>query len=123
MTAGLWYLVVFSLVIGAVIPAFWILAVGRGEVPEIAEGKKEIWFHIAAEVTTGLVLIVGGVATWATNGSPWTEPVCYLGLGLLTYTAMVSPGYYVDRKEWPMVAMFGVVWFGTLAAVAVRLAA
>lgn len=123
MTAGLWYVVVFSLVIGLAIPAFWFTAVLGGGVPELAEGKREIWFHIAAEVLTGATLIAGGVATWASDGSSWTALVSCLGLGMLAYTVIVSPGYYADRKNWPMVGMFAAVWVGAVAAIVVRLTA
>lgn len=123
MTAGLWYVVVFSLVIGVTMPAFWVTAVLSGGVPELAEGSREIWFHIAAEVLTGVVLIAGGVATWVSGGSAETAAVSCLGLGMLAYTAIVSPGYYADRKNLPMVGMFAAVWLGAVGAIVVRLAA
>ena len=123
MTAGLWYVVTFSLVVGVAMPAFWVAAVAAGKVPEIEEGSREIWFHVVAEVATGLTLIGGAIATLAAPATRGPAVATLLGLGLLGYSITVSPGYYVDRRDWPMVVMFGCVWAAAIPAAVLRIAA
>ena len=40
---------------------------------------------------------------------------------MLTYTLIVSPGYYVERRDVPLVWMFVVVWLPAIPAIAFRL--
>jgi peptidoglycan/LPS O-acetylase OafA/YrhL len=123
MTAGLWYVVAFSLVVGAAMPVFWVTAIAAGKVPEIEEGSREIWFHIAAETATGLTLIGGAIATLVAPSAKGSAVATLLGMGLLGYSLTVSPGYYADRREWPMVAMFGCIWAAAIPAVVLRIVA
>ena len=37
-----------------------------------------------------------------------------VALGMLLYTVIVSPGYFAQRGEWPLVAMFGVLLLSAL---------
>lgn len=46
-----------------------------------------------------------------------------LGLGMLTYTLIASPGYYVERHNIPAVVMFGGLWLLVLPAIILRFTA
>ncbi|HSL81709.1 MAG TPA: hypothetical protein VLF66_02980 [Thermoanaerobaculia bacterium] len=120
MTAGLWYVVIVSMVIGAGMLGFWSITLAAGRVPEISGGSREIWFHVAAEVGTAGMLLSGAVATLADPEAAAGAAVSCLGLGMLLYSITVSPGYYVDRREWPMVAMLAGVWVLAAPAVVLR---
>jgi hypothetical protein len=106
----------FHIVIGSGILVAWVLLVAAGDVPEIAAGQRDIWFHIAAEAATGVVLIAAGVALL--RNSSQARVLSALALGALFYTAVNSPGYYADRGDWAVAAMFLMVALasGMLAA-------
>ena len=120
MSAGLLYVVVVSLVTGIGILGFWSMAVLSGRVPEVREGRIDIWFHIGAEFATALGLIGGGVAMLIDHAAPWSVVLSSLGLGLLLYTLIASPGYYVERRNRPMASMFLGFWLLTIPAVILR---
>lgn len=103
----------FQLVIGVSILAFWTVFMSTGRVPEIEAGERAIWFHVAAELTTALLLVAAGLRSTR-------QPARFLSalaLGALLYTSINSPGYYVDLGEWPMVVMFGVLFAITAVAI------
>jgi len=120
MEFGAWFLVIVPILVGVGILGFWISAVATGRVPEIESGGIEIRFHIVAEVVTGLVLITGGLAVVVDGDAPSTVVLSSLGLGTLSYTLIVSPGYYVDRHNKPLVVMFMAIWLLMISVIALR---
>jgi len=120
MEFGDWYVAIVPILVGMGILGFWISAVATGRVPEIESGRIEIRFHIVAEVVTGLVLIAGGLAVVVDGGAPSTVVLSSIGLGMLSYTLIVSPGYYVDRHNKPAVVMFAAIWLLTIPVIALR---
>ncbi|MEA2024652.1 MAG: hypothetical protein U9N79_10260 [Actinomycetota bacterium] len=122
MTAGEWYIAVVSIAIGIGMLGFWISAIQGRNVPEITSGGTEIWFHVAAEVLTGVLLIVGGVGVLVDDSASWAIMLSTFGLGMLAYTLIVSPGYYVERRNTPAVVMFGVLWLLAVPAIVLCLA-
>ena len=114
------YLAIVPILIGLSMLGFWAVAVATRRVPEIDSGGIEIWFHIAAEAVTGVVLIFGGIAVLVDGESPLTVVLSSLGLGMLVYTLIVSPGYYVERRDAPLVWMFAGFWILTIPAVVFR---
>jgi hypothetical protein len=103
----------FQLVIGVSILAFWAVFISTGRVPEIEAGERGIWFHVAAEVVTGLLLTAAGLRSTRRPA----RFLSALALGTLLYTSINSPGYYADTDEWPMVVMFGVLFAITAVAI------
>ena len=77
---------------------FWAVAILRGSVPGITSGGTEIWFHISAEVLTELVLIAGGVGVFVDVAASRSIVLSALGLGMLVYTLIASPGYCEDQR-------------------------
>lgn len=120
MTAGEWYVAIISIAVGAGVLGFWTVALLGRSVPEITSGGTEIWFHITAEVATGLILLAGGVGIFIDATAMWSVVLSTLGLGMLAYTLIVSPGYYVERHNIPAVAMFGGLWLLALPAIVLR---
>ena len=105
----------FQIGVGIAIVGLWSMLVATRQVPQIAEGKCDIWFHLVAELLTAVALIVGGV--WLlVAGTTGARTLSAVALGALLYTAVNSPGYYADRGDWATVAMFGVLVAGTTAA-------
>jgi hypothetical protein len=104
----------FLLVVGVGIAGLWIALLSVGQVPEVAEGRVDIWFHIAAELLTAALLIAAGVALL--RRSARAGLLAAVALGALVYTATNSPGYYAQSGDAAMVGMFALVLLGAGAA-------
>jgi hypothetical protein len=97
----------FLLVVGVGIAGLWIVLLAAGQVPEVAEGRVDIWFHIAAELLTAGLLVAAGVALL--RRSARARLLAAVSLGALVYTAINSPGYYAQSGDVAMVGMFALV--------------
>ena len=80
----------------------------------------ELSLHLAAEFLTAGLLAAAGTA-WLAAG-PGMAPLVTAGLGMLLYTTIVSAGYFLARRELPVVGMFAVLAALTATALAVILA-
>lgn len=93
----------FQFGVGIAIVWLWIVRLISEQVPEIEAEETGIWFHIAAELLTAILLIWSG-----RRGLRRPAPVSSaLALGALLYTSIASAGYYADREAWGVVALFG----------------
>lgn len=97
----------YSIVVGACMFGQWGFFLIAGQVPEVHTEPVRLAFHLAAEAITALALLVSGVGLL--RGRRWARRAACVALGLLCYTAIVSPGYFAQQGAWPMVAMFGVI--------------
>lgn len=120
VSAGEWYVVVVPIVMGLGMLGFWSTAILGRDVPEITSGGTEIWFHIAAEVLTAVLLIAGGIGVLVDAEATWSITLSAFGLGMLAYTLIVSPGYYVERRNTAAVVLFGGLWLLALPAMVLR---
>ena len=85
--------------------AWWALAIRQGALRRPDRTPGEIRLHLAAELLTAAVLLVGGIQLGLGEGAG----PAVVGLGMLLYTVVASPGYFVARGEWPPVVMFAVL--------------
>ncbi len=106
---------VFAIIVGAMMFAQWAFFIAADEVPELDTEPVRISFHLAAEFLTATALILAGLGL--AKGKSWSFPVLMLALGMLSYTIVVSPGYFAQEGEYVFVAMFAVLWILTLALV------
>ena len=97
----------FAILVGCSMVAQWSVFLLSGNVPELRTEPVRIGFHLAAELLTALVLIVSG--TGALAAKRWARPLLLVGLGMLVYTSIVSPGYFAQRGEMEFVLMFALV--------------
>ncbi len=104
----------FLLVVGVGIAGLWGVLLAAGQVPEVAEGRVDIWFHIVAELLTAALLIAAGVALL--RRSARARLLAAVSLGALVYTAINSPGYYAQSGDVAMVGMFAAVLLAAAAA-------
>ena len=95
--------------------AQWTFFIVTGNVPELQTEPFRIAFHLAAEFTTALMLIASGIATL--KSSAWGKNVLLVGLGMVIYSEIVSPGYFAQLGQWALVAMFAVLLFGATVGV------
>lgn len=107
---------VFAIAVGALMIAQWAFFLLSGNVPELKTEPIRTWGHIAAEMATAAALIASGIGLWV--GAVWALPLALFALGMLMYTLIVSPMYFVQKRVWPIVGMFAVVF--ALALVSLR---
>lgn len=104
----------YGILIGSLMIGQWALSIMTGGVPEFQTAPWEIAFHLAAEMSTAVILLIGGVA--ALRSLTWSRQVLLLGLGMVIYSEIVSPGYFAQLNQWPFVLMFGLLLFGAVLA-------
>ena len=97
----------YAIVVGIGMIGQWSFSLATRRVPELKTEPFRIAFHLAGEFLTALALIVGGLGL-LTNAT-WGRPTYLVSVGMLLYTAIVSPGYFAQRREWPMLGMFAVI--------------
>jgi hypothetical protein len=108
----------FDVVVGEMIAGLWAALAATRQLPEVAEGRRDIWSHIAAELATAVLLVGAGSALLLSDGDAATV-LAGVAAGALAYTAVNSPGYYADRRQWAVVAMFGAIAAAAVATVVV----
>jgi hypothetical protein len=108
------YSIGFALGVGASILVWWAVSLATGQVPESAAEPVRLAFHVAAEVLTALTLLAAGAGLLMRRR--WARTVYLVGLGMLLYTAVGSPGYFAQMGQWPLVGMFAAVLAGAAAA-------
>ena len=82
----------------------WTVSLVSKQVPEIEEEPIRIAFHIAAEMVTALCLIAAGIGLLTSPS--WGVLVFPIALGMLFYTAIVSPGYFAQQGQWIWLGIF-----------------
>jgi hypothetical protein len=111
---------VYAIVIGVAMIGQWTVTIVRGQVPTPEEdpvagrGLWDMLFHWAAEFLTAIGLLIGGLAllmNWS-----WALPLYLVATGMLLYSLINSPGYFAQLRQWPMVAVFGVMFVLALAS-------
>ena len=102
----------YGILVGLLMIAQWTFSILAGGVPEFQTAVWEITFHLAAEFSTAIVLLVGGVAML--RSIAWARAVLLLGLGMVIYSEIVSPGYFAQLNQWVFVAIFAVLLFGAV---------
>ena len=111
MKFAAWY----GIVVGFGMIVQWMFFIISGNVPELQTEPLRIAFHLAAETFTALALIIGGIATL--RPASRYKPVLLVGLGMVIYSEIVSPGYFAQQGQWLMVGMFVVFLVGALISV------
>jgi hypothetical protein len=103
MIFAAWY----AILVGLSMIGQWSVSLARRQVPEVQTEPFRIAFHLAGEFLTALALIAAGVGLLI--AAPWGRPAFLVAVGMLLYTVIVSPGYFAQKHQWPMVAMFAVL--------------
>jgi hypothetical protein len=74
----------------------------------LATEPYRIWFHLAGEISTAALLIIAGIGLL--TGQTWSTNTYLIALGMLAYSVIVSPGYFAQKGQWSMVALFGLIF-------------
>jgi len=97
----------YVLMIGLFIMGWWTFSLLKKQVPELTTEPIRISFHLVAEFVTAIILVVGGIALL--TDMAWGIKVTLISLGMFLYTIIVSPGYFAQIRQWPMVGIFIVI--------------
>jgi len=103
---------VYSITMGALIVAFWSVLWARGAVPDLLSRPWEIAMHLTAEFTTAGLLLVSGFGLWF--GARWALRVNVFASGMLVYSLIQTPGYYLQRNAMIFVVMLAVSFLITV---------
>ncbi|MEA3376149.1 MAG: hypothetical protein U9R72_08150 [Chloroflexota bacterium] len=104
----------YSIAVGILMLGQWTFFLASGQVPELQTEPFRIAFHLLAEGVTAIALIVSGISL--VRRTSWARQAAFASLGMLTYTVLVSPGYFAELGQWPLVGMFGVLLILTLVS-------
>lgn len=111
MTVVAWY----AIAVGVLMLGWWAVDVRGGALGRPDRRPAEIRLHLAAEVVTAVVLVVGGACVLLDGPAS----LLLVGLGMLLYTVIQSPGYFLARREAVPVVMFAALAVATVAAIVV----
>lgn len=98
---------IFSIIIGIGMIGQWGVSYAKKQIPELKTEPIRIWFHIVAEMVTAILLIIGGTGLIAQL--EWGTYIFLISMGMLFYTAIVSPGYFAQRGQWSWLIMFSIL--------------
>lgn len=112
------YSSIFAIVVGTLMILMWTFFIVSGHVPEYQTRPAEIVLHLVAEFATAILLIVAG--SFALNRAAFAGRMLLIALGMLIYTLLVSPGYYIQKAEYAFVGMFGALLVLALLAVVLQ---
>lgn len=101
------FVAIFSILVGILMIGQWIFSLATRQVPEMATEPVAITFHLVAEFLTAAALLLGGIALLAQSLLGY--PLALLAQGMLLYTIINSPGYFAQRKQWPMVILLAIL--------------
>lgn len=104
----------YAVAVGILMIGQWSFFLATGQVPELETEPLRIALHLVAEGVTAIGLIISGSALLRRKS--WAREAAFASLGMLTYAVLVSPGYFAELGEWPLVAMFGVLFILTLVS-------
>jgi peptidoglycan/LPS O-acetylase OafA/YrhL len=95
---------VFAVFMGVAMFGMWSMFIVTDQIPEFEDEAVRISFHLAGEFLTAAALLVSGIAM--IKGKDWAFTAFLVAMGMLTYTLVVSPGYYGQQGDYAFVAMF-----------------
>lgn len=109
------YAIGYSLFMGVSMIGMWIVFYISGSIPELTTKPIELGMHVLAEITTAIFLIIGGLGLLKRR--KWSSKIYFLSMGMLIYTLIMSPGYFLQKGELPFVLMFLVFFISAIILV------
>jgi peptidoglycan/LPS O-acetylase OafA/YrhL len=108
---------IYSLFIGILMVGMWSVFIITGQVPEFTLKPAEITLHLIAEFTTSILLIIAGISILKRKRIGYNLNL--VALGMLLYTLIASPGYYIQKGEPVFVGMFTIFLILTLISLVI----
>jgi hypothetical protein len=104
---------VYSITVGVAMITMWTVLWSTGAIPEMTTKPLEIAMHLTAEFTTAGLLVISGIGLLV--GARWANRVNVFASGMLVYSLIQSPGYYLQRHATISVLAFAVCFLITVA--------
>jgi len=98
---------IFSILVGTGMIVQWSMSFLSRKIPELKTEPIRITFHIAAEMATAICLVTAGSALLL--ATVWGRNLFLVSMGMLFYTAIVSPGYFAQKGQWSWLVMFSAI--------------
>lgn len=108
-------IVTYCILTGISILAFWGINIATNQVPELEQGTKEIYFHLAAEFLTATLLIISGIGT--RTQKRWGKPLTKISLGMLLYAVINAAGLYADQNNSTITITFIIIIVSTILVI------
>ena len=110
---------IYAVAVGGLMIIMWSFFIVSGQVPEFQTKPAEILLHIVDELLTALLLVVSGVLVL--RRIRWANLTLLIALGMLFYTLILSPGYYIRNGAAAFVVMFALLLALGLFAVVIQI--
>jgi hypothetical protein len=110
---------IYCIAVGLLMFGWWAVEVRGGVLRRPDRQPVEIALHGTAELVTAASLLLGGALLLAAGAASFT----LAALGMLLYTLIQSPGYFIARREIAPVVMFAALVALTIAALGILLVA
>jgi hypothetical protein len=91
---------IYIIIIGIAMLSMWIFLLIKREVPELTTKPTQIFFHLIAELSTSIMLIIGGIGLIMDQS--WGIPLFFISIGMAIYSTINAAGFYGQLKDWPM---------------------
>ena len=85
----------YAIAVGVLMIIMWSFFIISGQVPEFQTRPAEILLHIVDELLTALLLVISGALVLMRI--EWSNLTLLVAFGMLFYTVIVSPGYYIQN--------------------------
>ncbi|MDO9534105.1 MAG: hypothetical protein Q7J85_01955 [Bacillota bacterium] len=96
----------FAIIMGVAMIVMWIFFFAVGSVPEIETKPAELALHLLAEFITAVLLFISGIRLLVAK--KWGLQIYLVAAGMLFYTMIISPGYFLQQGEPAFGVMFAV---------------
>ncbi len=103
---------VYSITMGVALIAMWTLFWATGAIPDMMTKPWEIAMHLTAEFTTAGLLMISGIGLLFEER--WATRVNVFASGMLVYSLIQSPGYYLQRNAMMFVLLIAVCFLITV---------
>jgi hypothetical protein len=102
----------YAVTVGTLMILMWLGFIATGQVVEFQTEPIKIAFHLLAEFLTASLLIAGGFGLY--TGRNWGTQIFMVSMGMLLYTVVMSPGYFIQGGTPDFAGFFGVLTVMTL---------
>lgn len=106
---------IYTILVGFAMIGMWTMLLATNQMPELHEKPKEATFHLIAEISTAVLLVISGIGLLL--GSEWARTLSPISLGMLLYSVIYAAGFYAHQDNLPMATMFIVLTILTIIAI------
>jgi hypothetical protein len=94
----------YSIFVGVCMVLAWIVLIITGALPDLADQPLIMYYHLAAEAVTAILLIIAGAALH--KQKKWATRFYYIASGALFFALLNATGYYAQRDVMIPVLIF-----------------